>query len=64
MMTPTLVSRGGLPAGLNFVQQEAQRLLWQGGVLADGGPEAPLRQFDDELIARHLSPAAAPICWR
>ena len=31
-----LVSRGGL-AGLNFVQQEAQRLLWQGGVLADGG---------------------------
>ncbi|WP_417640108.1 triphosphoribosyl-dephospho-CoA synthase CitG, partial [Klebsiella aerogenes] len=26
-----LVSRGGL-AGLNFVQQEAQRLLWQGGV--------------------------------
>ncbi len=31
-----LVSRGGL-AGLNYVQQEAQRLLWQGGVLADGG---------------------------
>ncbi len=63
MMTPTPVSRGGL-AGLNFVQQEAQRLLWQGGVLADGGLEA-LRQFDDELIARHLSPrAAAPICWR
>lgn len=52
-----LVSRGGL-AGLNFVQQEAQRLLWQGGVLADGGLEA-LRQFDDELIARHLSPGGS-----
>jgi triphosphoribosyl-dephospho-CoA synthase len=51
------VSRGGL-AGLNFVQQEAQRLLWQGGVLADGGLEA-LRQFDDELIARHLSPGGS-----
>lgn len=52
-----LVSRGGL-AGLNFVQQEAQRLLWQGGVMADGGLEA-LRQFDDELIARHLSPGGS-----
>lgn len=52
-----LVSRGGL-AGLNFVQQEAQRLLWQGGVLAHGGLEA-LRQFDDELIARHLSPGGS-----
>lgn len=52
-----LVSRGRL-AGLNFVQQEAQRLLWQGGVLADGGLEA-LRQFDDELIARHLSPGGS-----
>ncbi len=52
-----LVSRGGL-AGLNFVQQEAQRLLWQGGVLVDGGLEA-LRQFDDELIARHLSPGGS-----
>lgn len=52
-----LVSRGGL-AGLNFVQQEAQRLLWQGGVLVDGGLEA-LRQFDDELIARHLSPGSS-----
>lgn len=47
-----LVSRGGL-AGLNYVQQEAQRLLWQGGVL-----EA-LRQFDDDLIARHLSPGGS-----
>ncbi|MDH2711623.1 triphosphoribosyl-dephospho-CoA synthase CitG [Klebsiella quasipneumoniae] len=52
-----LVSRGGL-AGLNYVQQEAQRLLWQGGVLADGGLEA-LRQFDDDLIARHLSPGGS-----
>lgn len=52
-----LVSRGGL-AGLNFVQQQAQKLLWEGGVLADGGLEA-LRQLDDELIARHLSPGGS-----
>lgn len=52
-----LVSRGGL-AGLYYVQQEAQRLLWQGGVLADGGLEV-LRQFDDDLIARHLSPGGS-----
>ncbi|WP_374043498.1 MULTISPECIES: triphosphoribosyl-dephospho-CoA synthase CitG [Klebsiella] len=52
-----LVSRGGLE-GLNFVQQQAQRLLWEGGVLADGGLES-LRQLDDELIARHLSPGGS-----
>lgn len=52
-----LVSRGGLE-GLNFVQQQAQRLLWEGGVLADGGLEA-LRQLDDELIVRHLSPGGS-----
>lgn len=52
-----LVSRGGL-AGLNFVQEQAQKLLWEGGVLADGGLEA-LRQLDDELIARHLSPGGS-----
>ncbi|WP_423130762.1 triphosphoribosyl-dephospho-CoA synthase CitG [Klebsiella grimontii] len=52
-----LVSRGGLE-GLNFVQQQAQRLLWEGGVLTDGGLEA-LRQLDDELIVRHLSPGGS-----
>ncbi|HCH7900246.1 TPA: triphosphoribosyl-dephospho-CoA synthase CitG, partial [Klebsiella oxytoca] len=52
-----LVSRGGLE-GLNFVQQQAQKLLWEGGVLADGGLEA-LRQLDDELIVRHLSPGGS-----
>ena len=52
-----LVSRGGLE-GLNFVQQQAQRLLWEGGGLTDGGLEA-LRQLDDELIIRHLSPGGS-----
>ena len=52
-----LVSRGGLE-GLNFVQQQAQKLLWEGGVLADGGLDA-LRQLDDELIVRHLSPGGS-----
>ena len=52
-----LVSRGGLE-GLNFVQQQAQKLLWEGGVLTDGGLEA-LRRLDDELIIRHLSPGGS-----
>lgn len=52
-----LVSRGGLE-GLNYVQQQAQKLLWQGGVLVDGGIEA-MQQFDDELIARNLSPGGS-----
>lgn len=30
-----LVSRGGLE-GLYYVQQQAQKLLWQGGVLVEG----------------------------
>ena len=47
-----LVSRGGF-AGLNFVQQGGAATAVAGGV-ADGGLEA-LRQFDDELIARHLA---------
>ncbi|MCS5931996.1 triphosphoribosyl-dephospho-CoA synthase [Klebsiella pneumoniae subsp. pneumoniae] len=34
-------------------------MLWQGGVLADGGGLEALRQFDDELIARHLSPGGS-----
>ncbi|WP_368528371.1 triphosphoribosyl-dephospho-CoA synthase CitG [Enterobacter cloacae] len=52
-----LVSRGGLE-GLYYVQQQAQKLLWQGGVLKKGGIEA-LQQFDDDLIARHLSPGGS-----
>jgi triphosphoribosyl-dephospho-CoA synthase len=52
-----LVSRGGLE-GLNFVQQQAQKLLWEGGVLADGGLEA-MSQLDNELIVRHLSPGGS-----
>ena len=52
-----LVARGGLE-GLNFVQQQAQKLLWQGGVLVKGGLEA-LRQLDDEMIARRLSPGGS-----
>ena len=52
-----LVSRGGLE-GLNFVQQQAQKLLWEGGVLTDGGLDA-LRRLDDELIIRHLSPGGS-----
>lgn len=52
-----LVSRGGLE-GLNFVQQQAQKLLWEGGVLSDGGMDA-LRRLDDELIIRHLSPGGS-----
>lgn len=52
-----LVSRGGLE-GLYYVQQQAQKLLWQGGVLADGGIEA-MQQLDDALIARNLSPGGS-----
>ncbi|MEP8673944.1 triphosphoribosyl-dephospho-CoA synthase CitG [Enterobacter hormaechei] len=52
-----LVSRGGLE-GLYYVQNQAQKLLWQGGVLSPGGMDA-MQQFDDELIARHLSPGGS-----
>ncbi|KAA1049614.1 triphosphoribosyl-dephospho-CoA synthase CitG [Pseudocitrobacter sp. 73] len=52
-----LVARGGL-SGLYYVQQQAQKLLWEGGVLHPGGIEA-LQQLDDELIARHLSPGGS-----
>ena len=49
-----LASRGGLPA-LNYVQAYAKQLLREGGALA---PDGVMRMaaFDDELIARHLSP--------
>lgn len=52
-----LVARGGLK-GLYYVQQQAQKILWQGGVLVKGGLEA-MQQLDDELIARHLSPGGS-----
>lgn len=49
-----LVSRGGL-AGLDYVRQYAAILLREGGILADGGLKK-MAAFDDELIARNLSP--------
>ncbi|EMG9277626.1 TPA: triphosphoribosyl-dephospho-CoA synthase CitG [Enterobacter cloacae] len=52
-----LVSRGGLE-GLYYVQHQAQKLLWQGGVLKKGGIEA-LQRLDDDLINRHLSPGGS-----
>lgn len=52
-----LVSRGGLE-GLYYVQQQAQKILWQGGVLVNGGIEA-MQALDDELISRHLSPGGS-----
>lgn len=52
-----LVSRGGLE-GLYYVQHQAQKLLWEGGVLVDGGIDA-LQRLDDDLIARHLSPGGS-----
>jgi triphosphoribosyl-dephospho-CoA synthase len=52
-----LVSRGGLE-GLYYVQQQAQKLLWQGGALVNEGIEA-MQCLDDELIARHLSPGGS-----
>lgn len=52
-----LVSRGGLE-GVHYVQHQAQKLLWQGGVLVDGGMAA-LQVLDDDLIARHLSPGGS-----
>jgi len=52
-----LVSRGGL-AGLDFVRDYARRLLREGGALAPDGLEK-MAEFDDLLIARHLSPGGA-----
>lgn len=52
-----LVSRGELK-GLYHVQQQAQKLLWEGGVLTRGGIQA-LQEMDDELIARNLSPGGS-----
>ncbi|MDI5829582.1 triphosphoribosyl-dephospho-CoA synthase, partial [Salmonella enterica subsp. enterica serovar Kentucky] len=36
----------------------AQKLLWQGGVLVEGGIEA-MQSLDDELILRNLSPGGS-----
>ena len=52
-----LVSRGGL-AGLEYVRKAARRLLRDGGVLAADGL-ARLTAFDDDLIARNLSPGGS-----
>jgi len=52
-----LVSRGGL-AGLNYVRTYARKLLREGGALAPDGFEK-MEAFDDELIARHLSPGGS-----
>lgn len=52
-----LISRGGL-GGLEYVREYAQKLLREGGVLAPGGLEKMLA-FDDELIARNLSPGGS-----
>ena len=49
-----VLSRGGL-AGLQYVREYATRLLEEGGVLATDGLEK-MAAFDDELIARNLSP--------
>lgn len=52
-----LVSRGGL-AGLDYVREYARNLLVHGGVFASGGLQN-IATFDDELIARNLSPGGS-----
>lgn len=52
-----LISRGGL-AGLEYVREYARRLLLGGGVLATDVLEK-MAAFDDELIARNLSPGGS-----
>ena len=49
-----VVSRGGLD-GLDYVRTYARKLLRDGGALARHGVEK-MEAFDDELIARRLSP--------
>lgn len=49
-----LVSRGGLD-GLTFAQQEARKLIEQGGITDANGLER-LNQLDEEFIKRNLSP--------
>jgi triphosphoribosyl-dephospho-CoA synthase len=52
-----LVSRGGL-TGLDYVREYARDLLLQGGVFARDGLNK-IVAFDDELIARNLSPGGS-----
>jgi len=52
-----LVSRGGL-ASLNYVRAYARKLLREGGALTPGGVKK-MAAFDDDLIARHLSPGGS-----
>ena len=52
-----LVSRGGL-AGLQYVRECARGLLREGGALAPDGLKK-MEAFDDDLIARHLSPGGS-----
>ena len=52
-----LVSRGGL-SGLEHVRDYARQLLREGGVLAPDGMKK-MAAFDDELIARRLSPGGS-----
>ena len=52
-----LISRGGF-ASLDYVREHARRLLLQGGVLVLGGLEKVVA-FDEELIARNLSPGGS-----
>lgn len=52
-----LVSRGGIE-GLNFVQQQAIKLLNQGGITQPNGRQH-LSDLDNELIKRNLSPGGS-----
>lgn len=52
-----LVSRGGL-AGLAYVREYAGKLLLEGGSLQPDGIKK-MEAFDDQLIARHLSPGGS-----
>lgn len=52
-----IVSRGGLE-GLNFVQQQAQKQIKQGGMLHPNGRQY-LYQLDNQLIKRNLSPGGS-----
>ncbi len=52
-----LVSRGGL-AGLAYVRRVAADMLAAGGALASDGPRM-MTAFDDDLIARNLSPSGS-----
>lgn len=52
-----LVSRGGL-AGLDYVREYSRQLLLDGGVLATAGLKK-MASFDDDLVARNLSPGGS-----